>query len=160
MRRRTSEAMKRAPFLIAFVACVVAGRAEAQRVADVAPGSRIMISVADSLRQEPFRPRTRSFIGTLVRAMPDTLWLHVAGPDTIRVPRATVRGMEISRGASRVGSALEHGLTVAFIFGPALYAAADDQYERQRTVAIVGGTAVVAAVIGAVRPYERWRRVR
>ena len=152
--------MKRAPFLIAFVACVVAGRAEAQRVADVAPGSRIMVSVADSLRQAPFMPRTRSFIGTFVRTTPDTLWMHVAGPDTIRVPRATVRGMEISRGASRASSALEQGLAVALIFGIPLYAAADDRDERQRAIAIVGSTAVVAAIVGAMRPYERWRRVR
>ena len=105
-------------------------------------------------------PRTRSFIGTFVRATPDTLWMHVAGPDTIRVPRSTVRGMQVSRGASRASSALEQGLMVAFIFGPPLYAAADDGDERQRAIVIVGGTAVVAAVIGALRPNERWRRVR
>ena len=152
--------MKRALFLIAVVACSVATPAEAQRVADVASGSRIRVAVADSLRQEPFLPRTRSFIGTLARATPDTLWVHVAGPDTIRVPRSTVRGMEISRGASRASSALEQGLAVALIFGIPLYAAADDRDERQRAIAIVGSTAVVAAIVGAVRPYERWRRVR
>ena len=152
--------MRRALFLIAVAASVLAPRAEAQRVADVAAGSRVRLAVADSLRQEPFLPRTRSFVGTLARGTPDTLWVHVAGPDTIRVPRSTVRGMEVSRGASRGGSALEQGLAVALIFGIPRYAAADDRDERQRAIAIVGSTAVVAAVVGALRPYERWRRVR
>jgi hypothetical protein len=152
--------MRRATSLLALIACSLAPRADAQRFEDVAPGSRVRIAVADSLRQEPFLPRTRSFIGTLARATADTLWLHVAGPDTIRVPRSTLRGMEISRGASRGSSALEQGLAVALIFGIPLYAAADDRDERQRAIAIVGSTAVVAAVVGALRPYERWRRVR
>ena len=152
--------MRRAPFLTAVVACVLAVRVDAQRLDDVTPGSRVRVAVADSLRQEPFLPRTHRFIGTLARATPDTLWMHVAGPDTIRVPRSAVRGMEISRGASRAGSALEQGLAVALIFGIPMYAAADDRDERQRAVAIVGGTAVVAAVVGALRPYERWRRLR
>ena len=152
--------MRRLPFLIAAAACVLAPTADAQRIADVAAGSRVRIAVADSLRQEPFLPRTHRFIGTLARATPDTLWMHVAGPDTLRVPRSAVRGMEISRGASRAGSALEQGLAVALIFGIPMRAAADDEDERRRALVIVGGTAVVAAVVGALRPYERWRRLR
>lgn len=152
--------MRLAPFVIAAAACALATPADAQRLDDLAAGSRVRIAVADSVRQQPFLPRTRSFIGTLARATQDTLWVHVAGPDTVRVPRSTVRGVEASRGVSRVGSALEQGLSVAAIFGIPLYAAADDRDERQRAVVIVGGTAVVATVVGALRPYERWRRVR
>ena len=43
----------------------------------------------------------------------------------------------------------------------ALATPADAQrLDDQRAVVIVGGTAVVATVVGALRPYERWRRVR
>lgn len=120
----------------------------------------VRLVVADSLRQERFLPRSHRVIGTLARATPDTLWLHVVGPDTVRVPRSTVRGMEVSRGASGASSALEQFVAVALIFGIPLYAAADDRDERQRAIAIVGSTAVVAAIVGALRPYEKWRRVR
>lgn len=154
------EAMRRAGLLIAALACVLASRADAQRIADVAPGSRVRIAVDDSLRQSPYMSRSRSITGTLARATSDTLWLHVAGPDTVRVPRTTLRRMEVSRGASRVRSALEQGFAVALTFGLAAYVAADDSDERRENFAIVGSTAILAAIIGAVRPYERWRRVR
>lgn len=88
-----AEAMRRAGLPIAALACVLASRADAQRIADVAPGSRVRIAVVAT-------------------------------------------------------------------FGLASYAAADDSDERRENLAIVGGAAVVAAIIGAVRPYERWRRVR
>ena len=152
--------MRRAPLLIAVLASVLAVRAEAQRIDDVTPGSRVRVMIADSLRQAPYTPRAYPVIGMLARATPDTLWLHVGGPDTVRVPRSMLRGADVSRGASRAASALEQGLLVAVAFGIPLYAAADDRDERREAIAIVGGTAVVAAIIGALRPYERWRRVR
>ena len=151
--------MKRASLLIGLLACVLAPRADAQRV-DPAAGSRVRITVADSLRQSPYMARSTSLTGTLARSTPDTLWLNVGGPDTVRVPRSTLRRMEVSRGASRVNSALEQGIFVALMFGPLAYNAADDSHEKQKAVAIVGSTAVLAAIIGAVRPYERWRRAR
>ena len=152
--------MRPTSLLIAIAACVLAARADAQRVDDVPAGARVRLAIADSLRQEPFLPRGHRVIGTLARATPDTLWLHVVGPDTVRVPRSAVRGVEVSRGASGVSSALEQFVAVALIFGIPLYSAADDRDERQRAIVIVGGTAVVAAVVGALRPNERWRRVR
>ena len=151
--------MRRAPLLIGLLACVLATRAGAQRV-DPAAGSRVRITVADSLRQSPYMARSTSLTGTLARATPDTLWVHVGGPDTVRVPRSTLRRMEVSRGASRLSSVLEQGFFVALAFGVPAYAAADDSHEKRQAVAIVGGTAVLAAIIGAVRPYERWRRMR
>ncbi len=151
--------MRRTALPIALVTCVLATRADAQRV-DPAAGSRVRITVADSLRQSPYMARSTSLVGTLARVTPDTLWLNVGGPDTVRVPRSTLRRMEVSRGASRVSSALEQGIFVALVFGPLAYNAADDSHEKRKAVAIVGSTAVLAAIIGAVRPYEHWRRAR
>ena len=152
----------RAPFVATAASLLaVSACAHANARPSLPPdGSRVRISVTDSLRWAPYAPRSRSFIGTLQRGTSDTLWLHVAGPDTVRVPRSTVRRMEVSRGASRTSSALEQGLFVAVIFGSLAYRAADDSHEKRQAIAIVGSTAVLAAIIGAVRPYERWRRVR
>src|SRR5687767_4780726 len=72
-------------------------------------GSRVRVTIPDSLRQDVVLPLARSVIGTLARATPDTLWLEIGSPDSVRVARTTVRRMEVSRGASRVGSALEQG---------------------------------------------------
>jgi hypothetical protein len=152
--------MKRALFIAIVAACLWPVRAEAQRAVDLAPGTRVRVALADSLRQAVFLPRARTLIGTLARATADTLWLHVGGPDTIRVPRAGLRSLDVSRGASRSSSALEQGLAVAVGFGLPLYAAADDRDERREAIFVVGFTAVTAAIIGAVRPHERWRRVR
>ena len=152
--------MKRALGLVVALASLLSARLHAQRAATPDQGSRVRLAIADSLRQEPFLRRTRSVIGTLARATPDTLWLHVGGPDTVRIPRTDLRSIDVSRGASRASSAFEQGIAVAAIFGLPLYSAADDRDERQRAVVIVGSTAALAAIIGAVRPYERWRRLR
>ena len=152
--------MNRALWMLAGLACLVASRVEAQSVADLAPGARVRVYVSDSLRQDVFLPRTRNFIGALSRATADTLWLHVGGPDTVRIPRSDVRSLYASRGASRLTSALERGFLIAVAFGVPLYTAADDRDERRKAVAVVGAGAVLAAIVGAVRPYEHWRRVR
>ena len=71
-----------------------------------------------------------------------------------------MRTLDVSRGASGLRSAVEQGLFVAIAFGVPLYAAAHDRDERREAIAIVGTTAIVAAIVGALRPSERWRRVR
>jgi hypothetical protein len=152
--------MKRTVSFAIGALCLATSGARAQRAADLAPGTRVRVALADSLRQEVFLPRSRTLIGAVSRATADTLWLHVGGPDTVRIPRADVRTLDVSRGASRAGSAVEQGLFVAIAFGLPLYSAADDRDERREAIAIVGGTAVVASIIGALRPYERWRRAR
>jgi hypothetical protein len=155
-----SAVMDRALYLFVALACLAPAGVSAQDVTDLAPGSRVRVTMSDSLRQEVFLPRTRTVIGALSRATADTLWLHVGGPDTVRVPRTGLRAIDVSRGASRVVSAVEQAFVIAVGFGVPLYSAADDRDQRRQAVAIVGATAAVAAIIGAVRPAERWRRVR
>src|SRR5687768_15129133 len=60
-------------------------------------GSRVRVTIPDSLRQDVFMPRTRSFVGTLARSTTDTLWLEIGSPDNVRVARTTVRRLEVSR---------------------------------------------------------------
>src|SRR4051812_47802561 len=104
--------MRRLHLVIAIVALVAAGRAQGQGIADLPAGARIRITLPDSARQHPFMPRAQSVIGTLARTTSDTLWLRVAGPDTVRVPRSALRRVEVSRGVSRARSAVEFGLTM------------------------------------------------
>ena len=84
--------------------------------------------------------------------------MQVGGPDTVRVPRGVIRKVEVSRGVSRARSALELGLLLGAEVG--LLAATHDDYARGDKVAIGVSAAVIGTFVGAVSPYERWRRVR
>jgi len=113
--------MRRLHLVLVVVALGAAGRAEGQGIADLPAGARVRITIPDSARLHPSMPRAQSVIGTFARASSDTLWLQVAGPDPVRVPRGAIREKAVLGGA-------------------------------------IG--AVLAGVVGAVRPYERWKRVR
>ena len=123
-------------------------------------GSRVRVTIPDSLRPDVVQPRARSVIATLARATPDTLWLEIGSPDSVRVARTTVRRLEVSRGASRVESALQQG----FVFGAMGYmlvhSISDHPDKRERALRVGLTAAGVAALLGAVRPYEHWRRLR
>ena len=71
--------------VVAIGALVTAARAGAQSIADLTPGARVRITLLDSARQDPFMPKAHRVIGTLAQATADTLWLRIAGPDTLRV---------------------------------------------------------------------------
>lgn len=100
--------MKRPAHAI-VVAVLAASSARAQGIADLPSGARVRVTVPDSVRQAPLIARRQSIIGTFVRATSDTLWLRVAGPDTLRLPRAST-AVQASRGVSRTRSALQFGL--------------------------------------------------
>ena len=146
--------------LLVFAWMFVAGGAKAQGIAGLPVGVRVRITVADSARQSPFFPRAQSVIGNVARATSDTLWLQVAGPDTVRVPRGTLRRLEVSRGVSRARSAVEHGVTLGAMSVLIFAASADDAPGHRWGLGISAIAAGVGAALGAWRPYERWRRVR
>jgi len=144
--------------VVTLVALVAAGRAQGQAIADLPAGARVRITLPDSARPFPFARRARAVIGTVARATMDTLWVQVGGPDTVRVPRGVIRKVEVSRGVSRARSALEMGLLFGVDVG--LLVATHDHHERGEAVAIGVSAVALGAFIGAVSPYERWRRVR
>ena len=153
--------MRRWHLIIAIAALVAAGRAQGQGIADLPAGARIRITLPDSARQTPLTLRIQTVVGTFARTTSDTLWLQVGGPDTVRVPRAALRRVEVSRGVSRARSALEFGFGTGLAIGLASHAGAYGDDHRGDDAIVIGAvTAVVGAVIGALRPYERWRRVR
>jgi len=123
-------------------------------------GSRVRVTIPDSLRPDMFMPRARSVVGTLARATPDTLWLEIGSPDSVRVARNTVRRLEVSRGASRVASALERGIGLGAMGFLLVQSLSDHPDRRERATKVGLSTAGVAALAGALWPFERWRRVR
>jgi hypothetical protein len=110
--------------------------------------------------QSPFLPRAQSVIGNVARATSDTLWLQVAGHDTLRVPRGTLRRVEVVCRVSRGRSAVEHGLTLGAMSVLILSVPADDARSHQSALGISAIAAGLGAALGAWRPYELWRRVR
>lgn len=124
--------------------------------------ARVRILLPDSLRAAPLSRPARVLIGTLVRATSDTLYLHLGTPDTVRIARLTVRQVAISRGASRMRSAIQFGMfagSVSALVGNLL----DSQSgrSRDRRALTYGGIGVgVGGAIGAISPFEHWRRLR
>ena len=112
--------MNRALPLLLFLSVFAASRMQAQGISTLPAGVRVRITVADSARQSPLLPRAQSVIGNVARATADTLWLRIAGPDTVRVPRSTLRRVEVSRGVSRTRSAVEHGRVLGAFTMPRL----------------------------------------
>ena len=151
--------MRSLHLMVAVLALAAAGRARAQSVDDLPSGARVRITVPDSVRQAPLTPRSRTVIGTMARATTDTLWLHVAGPDTVRVPRSALRRIYVSRGVSRSRSAVEQGLFMASI-GLSLGVAANDGELRRESIGIGAVVAALGAFMGALSPYEHWQKVR
>jgi hypothetical protein len=141
--------------------------AGAQWPAHVTPGARVQVRLPeiqyqfDWVRGQPIRGRVASLAS-------DTLYLAVGdslGP--LAVPRRLIQRLEYSKGVpSRVASATKRGLLSAagFALVAALVNEAGDEPHKNSTgdVALVwGGLGLVTgAVLGAIFPIERWKKVR
>jgi hypothetical protein len=135
--------------------------APAQVAAPLPVGARVRLELADSLRQAPFARRAQWIVGTVVGEREGVLQLQVGPADTLRVARASVRRAAVSRGASRLASAVEQGVTAAFL-GLAI-SALDTRTGARRGRDLGIGAALGAGIgvaIGVASPYERWRTLR
>lgn len=112
-------------------------------------------------------PRGQLLRGQVVRLTHDSLYLAVTdsvGP--LPIPRSLIGRLEYSRGIpSRTTSALERGLrtgAAGVLFVVLLNQLYDDSEISAGEAALLGGGAgfAIGAVVGALRPEERWRRVR
>lgn len=126
-------------------------------------GERVRIGVTDSIAQSPFASASQRLTGTVRGIAPDTLYLELsqaAGPTAI--PRARIQGVAISLGRpSRTESAEELGVNGAVLLALLLPWTGDEKRStasRLRSAAVGAGVGFAAgALIGLVRPYERWR---
>jgi hypothetical protein len=140
----------------------IAQTAAAQGQEEPSVGSRVRIALPDSLRVTPFVRPVLWVTGTLVRTTQDSLVLHVGGANPLSVARLNITGLAVSEGSSRGRSAVEHALFGGVLFAFATYAV--DGAEGNvtgRHVAIAAGSGVaLGALLGALSPFEHWRKVQ
>jgi len=136
-------------------------QAHAQRLADVAPATRLRLLLPDSLRQAPLTPRKLFVIGQFVRATADSVYLQMAGSAPFGVARAGVP-VWVSRGASPGRSALLAGAALGVFTAAVVYTDGEQGRYHQGSDAMVGGAIGlgVGVIVGALSPWERWRRLR
>ena len=148
--------------LAVYSACLGApAQAHAQRLADVAPATRLRLLLPDSLRQAPLAQRKHYVIGRFVRATADSVYLQMSGSAPFGVTRAGVP-MWVSRGASRGHSALGAGVTLGVVSAITVYTGREQGRYHQTSDAMVAGAIGlgIGAVVGALSPWERWSRLR
>lgn len=140
--------------------------AVAQWPSEIAPGARVQVRLPEAEFQRR-APRGQLLRGRVVRLAQDSLYLAVTdsvGP--LAVPRSLIERLDISRGVPSRGTsalirAIETGLSFALVT-----ALVNELYDDSRLsfgeAALAGGGIglVLGGVVGALRPEERWRRVR
>ena len=136
---------------------------------DVRAGARVRVWLPEPYRQSEGPVRRQLLRGTVQGVTADTLHLAIPGTaGTVAVPHASVRRMQVSRGASRPLTAIERAIGGA-VGGAVTYALMNDprrrggpHYRTDWEAAGVGASwgAGIGAVTGLLFPHEQWRRVR
>jgi hypothetical protein len=139
----------------------------AQWPPEIVPGARVQAQLPEAQFQ-PAARRGHQLRGRVVSLATDTLYLAVTdsvGP--LAIPRNLIERLDYSRGVpSRTSSALARGVRagVATALLLVLWNELDDGSNRTSTgtAALVGSGVgfAMGALVGALRPQERWRRVR
>ena len=154
---------------LAFLSLVPA-IAAAQFPERVQTGVRVRVWIPEPYMQRNGPWKRQLLRGTVSAVENDLLHVTIPGADgTLAIPRASIRRLEVSRGApSRAISAFERAVTLGLFSAlwTAIYNDPDDDDWRSYDTdwraaghgAIVG--AASGAVIGFLIPTERWRRVR
>lgn len=146
----------RTVFLPLVVVVLSASRSHAQDLDSLPVGSRISISLPDTLRPFFLSARIQTVTGTLARVTPDSIYVSVRSSAPFGVSRREVHGVSVSRGESRKWSALQS----AALFGMAGVATAaldDNRFPRSARFWL---GASVGGIAGAIWPFESWKRVR
>lgn len=129
-------------------------RAQGTESSMIMVGSRVRVTVTDTALRSPYaRPgRLRLIAGTVRAIAPDTIRLEVSAIDPpVAIPRILIYKVERSLGRGRAGSARDAALT-----GGGVGALLMGLFDEKVRLAIFGSGYAVGALVGAVRPYERW----
>lgn len=142
---------------------------DAQFPDDVRAGARVRVWLPEPYRQSEGPARRQLLRGTVESVAGDTLRLSIPGAvGSVAIPRASVRRMQVSRGASRPLTAIERAIGGA-AGGAITWALMNDprrrggpSYRTDWRAAGVGASwgAGIGAVTGLIFPHEQWRRVR
>ena len=132
---------------------------QTQTVLGVPGPVRVRVEITDAFRRLPFVSPNQQVIADLVRESPDTLYLSIAGTTPIGVARTNVRSIRVSAGVSRARSASVQGVALGVLVGGLTFLVAGDD-RGSRALNAAGVSAGIGAVLGAISPFETWRRVR
>jgi len=135
--------------------------------ATLTPGTRVRVSIPDTVRQAPIGPRSQLIYGTVTASSADTLYLSVPNTQgSLAIPHASVRTLSISNGfPSRRRSALTSGAKYAVLGAAEFYlfhALGTERLFGSRDAAALGGAAfgfTFGAILGARLPAEQWSGV-
>jgi hypothetical protein len=155
-------------FIITSLLLVTPGVAAAQFPSEVQPGTRVRVWIPEATRQNEGPYRRQLLRGNVESVDGATLRLRIPGSaNTLAIPRASVRRLDISRGVNRGESMIERAAGGA-IGGAITYALMNDpkrtggpHYKRDWRAAGVGASwgAGIGAAIGLIFPHESWHRV-
>ena len=160
-----SHAKRGLVWLLVCVWCVCPHRLAAQRqtLSETSSGARVQLVLRDSLRQGPVLPARQMVVGEFIRATADSVWIRPYGASTFGVARPLIKYARVSRGTSRLRSAL----TLGFGWGFSVAAAVaieqldEDRANERRDLWVGAGVGFGAGVLlGSVRPFEHWRSVK
>lgn len=160
--RITPRRLVRTPRVLTAALLLLAPALLHSQVPDLPAGARVRLMIADSMRVAPLVPRMTPLIGRVERVTGDTFYVVPQGASTpAAIPRRVVRQAAVSLGNSRARSAFTHAVGTAIALAIFGYLAEDDgdrSWERVGSYAAVGAGA--GLLIGALSPYEHWRRLR
>ena len=160
--RRGDGLSARFMMLAVLVSLIIGGVRSLEAQSPLLPtGARVRVVLGDSLRLAPLTSGRVLLVGTLTSLTADSRALRIAD-DTLRLARTSVRGLAVSRGASRARSAVEQAIIGGLVLATTSYATATRDGDSPRQRAFAGGIAGVSVgtLLGAIWPYEHWRRVR
>lgn len=167
MTRTSSRAIGRALQVIGVIIASATPLA-AQRAGDLEPGSRIRADVHTTEVSRVRRIHDQPLTGTFAGMAGDTLLLAVRpGLQPIRVPESAIRELYVSQGRrGRVASALRRAWLPALVGGTlgatlaGLRGDRDGESPAQAAARRAASAALLAGVMGAAFPTERWQRLR
>ncbi len=146
----------------------IASAAPAQQIPPIEPGTRVRIQLdPHSAAGLTGAFENDQLIGTVTAVRGDTLEIRFH-PElgAVAVPLGAVRRLDVSLGVpSRTTSALRTAAYVGALGAvewPVLNALDDEPLHRSTATAVLFGAGVgiaAGALLGALRPLERWRRV-
>jgi len=141
--------------------CVLPATLPAQAAWPLPVGVRARLEYADTVRQVPIGFSRQQLIGQLLADSSGAFHLRLPTGDLVSVRQSAVKSAWTSSGVSSGRSVLATGgslaLTGLLVAGGGWRQRDSDARERLIGTAIGAG---VGAIIGVLRPYEFWRRVR
>ena len=158
---------RRYAWLVLLLSLFPTAGASAQWPTEIVTGARVQARLPE-VQFQPVGRRGHLLRGRVAGLAPDTLYLAVTdsvGP--LAIPRDLIERLDYSRGVpSRAESAVVQGLRTGAAMALLLVLWNELEEEPDQTstatAALVGGGVGVAlgGLVGALRPQERWRRVR